>query len=231
MRQTDSGAHPAAPKLQAIVFDMDGLMVDTEPLSFEVWAALLREHGHELDHETYGRMIGRRTDESARLVLSRYPLPFSIPELVAHKSQLWEARWRQGVPAMPGLFELHEEIRRRGIPWAVATSSPRYYAEQILQQLGLWPTNGVFVGGDEVAHGKPAPDLYLLAAERLGIPAESCLALEDSVPGARAALAAGMQLIVVPAGTAPPGIFDFAPHVSPSLHEVAGRLDSFFGSS
>jgi HAD superfamily hydrolase (TIGR01509 family) len=174
-------------------------------------------------------MIGRRTDESARLVLSRYPLPFSIAELMAHKSRLWERRWRQGVPAMPGLFELQEAIRRRGIPWAVATSSPRYYAEHILQQLGLWPTNGVIVGGDEVAHGKPAPDLYLLAAERLGIPAESCLALEDSVPGAQAALAAGMQLIVVPAGTAPPGTFDFAPYVLPSLHEVAGRLDFFFG--
>src|SRR5690554_4782399 len=123
MKRIDRGGQPAAPRLQAIIFDMDGLMVDTEPLSFEVWAALLQEHGYKLDHETYSQMIGRRTDESARLVLSRYPVPFSLPELMAHKSRLWEARWRQGVPAMPGLFELHQEIHRRGIPWAVATSS------------------------------------------------------------------------------------------------------------
>ena len=115
--------------LRAIVFDMDGLMVDSEPLAQQIWAGILRQYGHELSPAAYARIVGRRTDFSAQLLLELYPMPLTAAELAALKHNRWTARWRQGVPAMPGLHELHATLARRAIPWAVATSSPRDYAE------------------------------------------------------------------------------------------------------
>ncbi len=214
--------------LTAIIFDMDGLMVDTEPLSQEIWAQIVSRYGVTLEESVYARMVGLRSSESVHIIKQAYSLPLPAEELAAMKNSIWEIRWREGVPAMPGLHKLHDEISRRQIPWAVATSSPRYYAEQVLKQLGLEPTGGAIAGGNEVAHAKPAPDIYLLAARRLGVDPATCLALEDSVPGARAALAAGMTLAAVPSGTTSRADFDFAPYLFDSLADVAGQLDTFF---
>ena len=130
---------------------------------------------------------------------------------------------------MPGLMALHNALGARGVPWAVAASSLRIYAEAVLQQMGLTPTHGAVATGDDVQHGKPAPDIYLLAARRVGIDPERCLALEDSVPGARAAQAAGMRVVVIPNGV-PPERFDFADYVFGSLNDVAEHLDALLGS-
>jgi len=216
--------------LQAIVFDMDGLMVDTEPLSRQVWQDILTDYGQTLRDETYAAMVGRRSDESVRLVLDNHDLPLTAAELTAIKTERWAACWQQGVPARPGLFELQAEIARRNIPWGVATSSVRYYALEILAQLGLQPTNGAVVGGDEVARSKPAPDIYLLAAERLGVRPEACLGLEDSVPGGMAVIAAGMTLAAVPHDSTRPEDFPFTPYIYASLHEVRQDLDRFFAT-
>lgn len=216
------------PRPAAIVFDMDGLMVDTEPLAQQIWADILRQYGHDLSPAVYARIVGRRTDFSAQLLLALYPMPLTAAELAALKHNRWTARWRQGVPAMPGLHELHAALIRRGIPWAVATSSPRDYAEFVLHHLGLWPTRGAIAAGTEVQQGKPAPDIYLLAAGRLGVPPMACLALEDSVPGGQAAVAAGMTLVAVPNGTTTADDFPFAAAVLPSLSAVAARLADWF---
>jgi HAD superfamily hydrolase (TIGR01509 family) len=208
-----------------VVFDMDGLMVNSEPLSRHAWDQVLGRYGHRLDDATYGRMVGRRTTESAKLVTEAYDLPLSIADLAAEKTRVWETIWRNGVPAMPGLDLLQRELARRGLPWAVATSSPRRYAQHVLRQLGMDTRCRALVGGDEVTQGKPAPDIYLLAAERLGVSAGRCLALEDSVPGGRAAQAAGMLLVAVPGFPATAADFDFADHIIPSLTQVALDLE------
>jgi riboflavin kinase len=210
----------------AVVFDMDGLMVDSEPLSQQTWASLLAEFGYVLDEETIARMTGRRTTESAQIVLEKYPLPFSASELAAEKRRRWDDRWQRGVPAKPGLFTLEAELTHRGLPWAVATSSPRAYAEGILAQLGLHTRCRAVAGGDDVMRGKPDPEIYLLAAQRLGIPARFCLALEDSLPGVTAARAAGMRVVAVPDGDADPHAFAHADYVFPSLILVAQELDA-----
>jgi HAD superfamily hydrolase (TIGR01509 family) len=214
--------------LTAIIFDMDGLMVDTEPLSQDIWSQIVSRYGVTLDESVYARMVGLRSSESVHIIRQAYHLPLTAQELVTMRNAMWEARWREGVPIRPGLYQLHDEISRRGVPWAVATSSPRHYAEGVLKQLALQPTNGAIAAGDEVAHSKPAPDIYLLAAERLGTHPATCLALEDSVPGGRAAQAAGMTLVAVPAGTTSRADFDFAPFVFDSLADVAGNLDTLF---
>ena len=212
--------------LTAVILDMDGLMVDSEPLSANVWRAVLRDLGHALDDETLARMVGRRTSESAQIVLERFPLPLSGPELAARKSAYWQKVWQNGVPPRPGLFSFLEALAARNLPWAVATSSPHTYAASVLRQLSLAQRCGALACGDEVQHGKPAPDVYLLAAERLQVAPTHCLALEDSTPGARAAQAAGMTVVAIPSGATSGADFAFAGYLFGSLAEVVPRLDA-----
>jgi HAD superfamily hydrolase (TIGR01509 family) len=217
--------------LKAIIFDLDGLMVDSEPLSRQAWEEVLGEYGRNLSDNVYHQLIGLRLEDSARLIQEGLALPVAAAELARQKEEAWVQIWTKGVPAMPGLHELHEEIRRLGLPWAVATSSRRAYAEAILTQLGLRQRCTAIAAGNEVAHGKPAPDLYLLAAERLNITPARCLALEDSVPGCQAAVAAGMVVAAVPGGHNTAADFGFAHYVFDSLADVAGRLSEILDGS
>ncbi len=210
--------------LTAIIFDMDGLMVDTEPLSRRAWAQVIGPFGAVLTDAVYGRMIGRRTMEAGQILLDATDIPLSVEELVRQKTAVFDQILAQGVPIMPGLMELHAEIARRGLPWAVATSSPRPHAQQILTQLGLLEKCGAIAGGDEVEHGKPAPDIYLLAAQRLGMSPAHCLALEDSAPGCQSAAAAGMTVAAV-STLLSPGDFPCANYIFPNLSRVAQSLD------
>jgi HAD superfamily hydrolase (TIGR01509 family) len=210
----------------AIVLDMDGLMVDSEPLARRAWDRVLAEYGYILDDAIYRSIIGHKTNESAAILIKAYDLSLE-PEEFAHKKKKELAEIRTGgVPAMPGLFELHVQIANRNLPWGVATSSPRSDAEQTLEQLGLAASCQSITGGDEVGRGKPAPDTYLLAAERLGIPARRCLAVEDSGPGCQAALAAGMMVAAVPNADTRAADFSAVDYVFPSLHDLAGRIDA-----
>jgi HAD superfamily hydrolase (TIGR01509 family) len=126
---------------------------------------------------------------------------------------------------MAGLMALQTEIGKRGLPWAVATSSPRHHAQIILEQLGLADACHAIAAGDEVSHGKPAPDIYLLAAERLNTPPQRCLALEDSAPGSQSAIAAGMKVVAIPNPQADKADFAAVHRIFDSLHEVASNLD------
>lgn len=217
--------------LQAIVFDMDGLMVDSEPLAHEAWNDVLREYGQRLDDVNYSRIVGLRLDATAQFLKQMYELPVSPAKLgEAKERRLTEIRAR-GVPPMPGLGRLVSEIEARQLPWAVATSSPRATAEENLQQLGLLPLCQVIAGGDEVRHGKPSPEIYLLAAERLGIAPDLCLALEDSVPGLTAARSAGMVTVAIPGGHGQAQEFEEANFVFSSLDIVATQLEEILATS
>ena len=217
---SDQGKH-----IKAIVFDMDGLMVDSEPLARRAWAKVLGSYDVELDDLTYARMVGLRLEECARLVQERYDLPLGVDKL-AHLKEVYLAEIRaEGVPTMPGLEHLIEKITQRAIPWAVATSSRLAEAQAVMEHLRLSDAYWAIAGGDEVDHGKPAPDVYLLAATRLGYRPEQCLALEDSVPGAQAARAAGMTTIAVPNGFTRAIDFPFVDYVYDSLAGVAEDLD------
>ncbi|NCF67765.1 MAG: HAD-IA family hydrolase [Chloroflexi bacterium] len=210
----------------AIVLDMDGLMVDTEPLSRRAWAQVLATYGHDLDDAVYNSIIGYRFDESANMIIETYDLPVKMDTLARQKADILAKIRASGVPVMPGLFDLHAAINQRALPWGVATSSPRHHAQEILQQIGLEDSCQIIVGGDEVSRGKPAPDIYLLAAERLGVPSSRCLALEDSAPGCRSALAAGMMVVAIPNGDTKEADFSAVDHIYPSLHNVADELDA-----
>lgn len=212
--------------LRAIVFDMDGLMVDTEPLSRRAWEHVLRPFGVLLTDVVYGRMIGRRSGEAVKLLLDAYHLPLTAEEIMNRKTAVLDELLVDELPIMPGLMALQAQISWRGIPWAVATSSPRRHAENLLRRLGLLNDCRALVGGDDVVNGKPAPDIYLLAAQRLGVLAKQCLALEDSLPGCQAATQAGMVTVVVPNGQTKTAEFACAHQIYPSLFQVAENLDA-----
>jgi len=201
-------------------------MVDTEPLSRLAWAQLLSLYGHVLDDLTYQRMIGYRIDESAQIILETFPIPLTAAEISSRKESIFDEIRAKGVPVMPGLMKLQDEIACQNVPWAVATSSPRRHAQIILDQLGLAGACHAIAGGDEAPSGKPAPDIYLLAAERLGFPPDECLALEDSMPGCQAAFAAGMRVAAVPNGQTLTADFRHVHHIFASLHDVAANLNS-----
>lgn len=210
--------------IEAVIFDMDGLLVDSEPLSQRAWARLAAVYGFVLDEATYGRMVGRRSDEAARLFLQACPLPLAVDAVVAQKgAYLEEIKAQEVVPVMAGVAEVVTAVGHHKLPYAVATSSKRSHAEQIMAQLGLTPV--AIAGGDEVTEGKPAPDIYLLAAARLGLDPAGCLALEDSLPGCEAARAAGMRVVAVPNGVTHQADFSqVTGHVYDSLHGVAADL-------
>lgn len=212
-------------KRTAIVFDMDGLMVDSEPLSRRAWDEYLRPYNQTITDDLQSRIIGLRGDQSSALIRAEFGLPKSAEVILEERRLIYQQLRADGVPVMPGLMELHALIAERQIPWAVATSSPRDHAEEILAQLGLADAVDAIAAGNEVTHGKPAPDIYQLAAQRLGVPPDHCLALEDSGPGSRAAVAAGMLTVAIPNGETSSADFSHAHYVYASLFDVLENLD------
>jgi HAD superfamily hydrolase (TIGR01509 family) len=213
--------------IEAIIFDLDGLMVDSEPLARQAWRALLAEHGHTLDRETFNAMLGLRLMDSSRLVKGRFDLPLTIEQIADRRSELFLASLPGNLQPMPGLTELLSAIDARGLRRAVATSSPGFYAPVALREIGAADGFVVIITGDSVARGKPAPDIYLAAAAALALPPAVCLALEDSPNGVRAAKAAGMCCIAVPNEQSAGLDLSEADAIMPSLGAIAGRLDEF----
>lgn len=212
-------------EIQAVIFDLDGLMVDTEPMARRSWEMVTADFGQYLDEPTFQQMIGLRRMDSAILVLEKLDLDLTPDELLEQKKIYLTELLANGIPMMPGLRRLVEELKHRELPWAVATSSPISYAVLILGNLGLEADCQAIASGDEVKHGKPAPDVYLLASERLAVSPASCLALEDSIPGVKAAVSAGMLTVAVPNSHTEKDDFGLADYVLPSLNEVADGLD------
>ena len=209
----------------AFIFDMDGLMVDTEPLARRAWSGVVAPYGVTISDDLFGRMLGRRTTESARLVLADLPLPLTGTDLVERKTAIYlNILDETGIPTMPGLMALLAALDAAAIPWAVATSTPRAIALHILDQLGLSDRAGAVAAGDEVEHAKPAPDIFLLAAERLGVDPAHCVALEDSPAGCQAAAAAGMRVLAVPTPYTEHEAFPCADGRYASLVEVTADL-------
>jgi len=190
--------------VEAVVFDMDGLMLDTEPLYKAAWQRASAELGYELDDPAYVKLIGRPTADCEQELLAQFGERFPLDMFRSRWAGLWRvAAADQGIPTKPGLQELLAFIEERGLPAAVATSSEVDYATFSLRQAGLADRFDVVVTGDQVARGKPAPDIYLEAARRLGVEPRCCIALEDSEAGIVAAAAAGMVVLLVPDGVPP----------------------------
>jgi HAD superfamily hydrolase (TIGR01509 family) len=213
---------------RAVVFDMDGLMLDTERLALRCWTIAIERLGLEFDAALMPAMIGRNSRDSRALVLERHGDDFPIDRLMQASQETYDAMVaRDGVAVKPGLVALLDWLDARRIPRVVATSTRRARAEAKLAQANLLAGFAALVGGDEVERGKPMPDIFLLAATRAGVAPGDCIVLEDSEPGVCGALAAGMVPIMVP-DILPPSATLLArnPLVLPSLGAVQSHLST-----
>jgi HAD superfamily hydrolase (TIGR01509 family) len=208
--------------IEAVVFDMDGVLVDTEQLWDEVREALTEEWGGRYTPEAQEAMMGMSSPEWSRylheVVGLREP-PEVIRDEVVRRML---ARYETDLPVVPGAVEAVRRLAGDGFRLAVASSSNRELIDAVLDRLELTSAFQVTVSSEEVARGKPAPDVYLEAARRLGVPPSACVAIEDSASGIRAAHAAGMRVIAYPNRHYPPadGVLALADVVIPSLREV-----------
>jgi len=179
----------------ALLCDLDGTLADTEPQHCAAWLDLLRED-LQLDYDVhwFDQWIGTSDRMVAEWLVKEHGLPQSADALIGAKQKRFHGLVRSGGRSFAGVAEELGKISGR-FPLAIATNSGRKDADVVVPALGLDKFTDVIVTATDVAHLKPAPDIYLLAAERLGVPATSCVAIEDSTPGGEAAKAAGCYLI------------------------------------
>lgn len=183
----------------AILFDMDGLLIDSERTWQKVEHELLAEHGRTFRPEIARLHMGMRIDEASAVMLREYGIEGGDPlEWAGWLVDALLAEFERELVPMPGALALMDEAAAWPGPVAIASSSPLRVVRHVVAHFGWQGTVDALCAGDEVERGKPAPDIFLLAAARLGVEPAHCLVLEDSVNGARAARAAGMRCIAVP---------------------------------
>jgi HAD superfamily hydrolase (TIGR01509 family) len=205
-----------------VIFDMDGTLLDTERVAGQAWLLGAQKLGLAFDPALVMQMVGHNTPDCTAMIVARHGPAFPVSALMeATHAAFDEELARDGIALRPGVFPLIDWLSARDIPLAVATSTRRERAAAQLARTGILPRLAVLVGGDEVAHGKPAPDIYVAAAARLDVPASACLAIEDSAAGYRSAHAAGMEVVLVPDQVdASAALAALAPRVLPSLAAV-----------
>ena len=212
-------------RIDAVIFDMDGLLIDSEVLVRAAVRRTAQTFGHDFPEELYARAIGRSEADYVALVTDHFGPDFPLAHFMEEEAREVERAFAAGVCLKEGVMELIEEIEARRLPFALATSSSRKSAERHLREHGLWERFHAVVGREDVDRHKPHPDPYLEAARRLGAAPTGCLALEDSHNGVRAAHAAGMMTVMVPDLLAPTDeMHGLCVHVLESLHEVRARL-------
>jgi HAD superfamily hydrolase (TIGR01509 family) len=187
---------PLPPR--AVVFDLDGLMFDTERLFVRVASEMLQSRGKVFTTEIMNAMIGRRAVDAGESFRQMSGLEEPVEVLMAEVRSRFNAEMETAVHPTPGLFALLARLEQRGLPRAVATSSRRAYAATLLQRHRLAGRFAFVLSGEDVTRGKPDPEIYLTAAARFGVPPGRMLVLEDSAPGVAAAKAAGALVVAVP---------------------------------
>ena len=183
--------------MKAIIFDMDGVLVNTEPLHYECWKAALADEGIEMSYEVYKPCIGSTVGYLMELLRAAYGENISDVEtlrarMYAKKEEIVQ---RDGFPQIPGVKEAVKRFHEEGLRLEVASSSAGYYIGRVLDALEIRQYFETYTSGEEVEHPKPAPDTFLRAMEKLNLKPEDCLIVEDSTNGGKAAAAAGAKCV------------------------------------
>jgi HAD superfamily hydrolase (TIGR01509 family) len=184
--------------LSAIIFDLDGVLADSEPWWTEIDAKLLAEHGVTYRGEYHRNVVGVSYRLAVEFYKNAFGLSVATDEMMRRRGEIATEFFANRVGLFPNVKEVLEELRQMKLHLAIATSSVSASARPFLDRHGLTKFFEVIVTGEEVEHGKPAPDIYLCAAQKLGIPAEACLVVEDALPGVAAAKAASMRVVAIP---------------------------------
>ncbi|MEC3950419.1 HAD family hydrolase [Sphingobium sp. HWE2-09] len=184
--------------IRAVIFDMDGTLIDTEAAHRRAFAQTGRAIGWPLSDDLLLSMVGIHRDENERMLAAHMGPNFPLARFYADSDALFEAAVDAGIPLRPGAQLILDHLTQAGIPLALATSTAAPYAQARLEKAGLLHYFDVVVTRSDVDRPKPHPEPYLLAARLLGVDPADCVAVEDSHPGVRAAVAAGMATVMIP---------------------------------
>src|SRR5437899_2024728 len=207
------------PPPRAVVFDLDGLMFNTEELYQEVGTELLRRRGYVFTQELLDRMMGRPSHVALQMMIDTHTLKATVEELLVETDEIFPEILRTRLAPMPGLVELLDALEQKAIPKGIATSSRRSFVERVLGIFGYQPRFSPILTSEDITHGKPHPEIYLKAAERLGVASGEMMILEDSENGCRAAVAAGAVTVAVPGAHSRNHNFGGATLVADSLRD------------
>jgi HAD superfamily hydrolase (TIGR01509 family) len=190
--------HNAAPR--AVVFDLDGLMFNTEELYQDVGAELLRRRGKTFEADLLDAMMGCPARVALQRMIDWHQLDATVAQLAAETDELFDTVLDERLDVMPGLLDLLNRLELAGLPRAIATSSGPAFVRKVLAKFDLERRFEFVLTCDDVTHGKPHPEIYLLAASRFARRPHELLVLEDSQNGCSAAVAAGATTVAVPGG-------------------------------
>ncbi len=213
-------------KIKAVLFDMDGLMIDSEPLSLQAFNMVFRKYGKYLtEDESNKRYVGISDKDASQDMIKRFDLPMSAEELVLAKKDAYQQILKtHQIISQVGLFEILTNLHSSGYKIGIASGSSLKEIEIVINGLQISQLVDIYCSADEVENGKPAPDVYLLAAKKLGVSPADCLVLEDAPKGVQAAKSAGMICFAIPSNETKGLDFSQADKVLNSLAEVFNLL-------
>lgn len=182
--------------IKALVFDLDGVIIDSESINTELTLQVLRDVGAQSDTDEISQFVGVQNEKMWTILIDRHQIKESVEQLMEKQRVYILERFLNGeLEPIAGVIELLEEARSKNLKIALATSAPRVYAEYILKKIKAAEYFEVLVTSDEIAKSKPDPEVYITAAKALGLKPEECIAIEDSTAGIQAAKSAGMTCI------------------------------------
>jgi HAD superfamily hydrolase (TIGR01509 family) len=211
--------------VKALIFDMDGLMIDSERLYFEVERQIARKYGQEVKDETLWRMMGRRPIEGLTIFVRELSLPLDPAEAVKQRNDLMRERMKQDLQPMPGLFHIIDCFHGR-LKLAVSTGAQREFLDIAINKLGIRDKFDVLLASDDLHSGKPDPEIFLKTCEKLGVAPHEAIVLEDSENGVIAGKRAGCTVIAVPSEYTRGQDFSQADSVAADLFETEKHIRS-----
>jgi len=211
--------------IESLIFDMDGLMIDSESLYFETEREMARSFGREVTDDTLRNMMGRSPVDSLKVFADSLGLPIPPRELALVREERMAAKLASHCPPLAGLHEIVDAFKGK-LKMGVATGSPPALLRIVIEKLSLSGVFQALVTSDDVARGKPEPDIYLLAARRLHTLPERCIVLEDSPNGALAGKSAGCYVIAIPTIYTDTGDFSFVHYRAEDLLDACAHIES-----
>jgi HAD superfamily hydrolase (TIGR01509 family) len=218
-----------SPRIRAVIYDVDGTMVDSEPLHIAAWDKTLQRYGFTLSDvskEFQATMAGKKPIAIAEHMINELRVPVAATDFLETKTKLFTEAAKTGLKGMPGVTESVGRLKEAGYLLAIGTSLDRNYVNMVLGRLGLEVSFSVIVTGDQIKNGKPDPETYLTVAKQLGIDPSECVVLEDARSGIQSAKAAGAWCIAIENPNAVPQDTSEADIVVQSLGEVTQDLIS-----
>ena len=184
-------------KAKAVIWDMDGVIADTAPYHFRAWQDVFQKRGANFTEDDFKRNFGQRNDTITRNTLGNELSPKEIEIIANEKEQNYRQRVKGNIRPLPGAIQLLRGLKKYGFVQAIASSAPIENIQLVLRGLDIENLFQAIVSGKEVKEGKPSPQVFLLAAERLGVKPHNCIVIEDAVAGVAAAKRGGMHCIAV----------------------------------